>query len=80
MDSHDGWFGPTDQMLYYLSTVNADRDAEGNYLITGVPVIAGLDPSDCVVPAGAQYLVNGKPCNLAAGLRSTSYGIAAKVF
>jgi hypothetical protein len=28
-----GWFGLRQQVLFALSTVNADRDEDGNYLI-----------------------------------------------
>jgi hypothetical protein len=33
------WFGQTDHVLHALATVQADRDADGHFLIAGAPVI-----------------------------------------
>lgn len=75
-----GWFGPTRQMLFYLSTVNADRDPEGNYLVGGAPPTVGLGGDEVAIPDETYYLVNGQRKALAAGLCSTSYGTKVKVF
>lgn len=74
-----GWIGMISQVRYYLATVGADRDAAGAYLITGAPVTVGIGGDECVIPAATCYLVDGKPCGLAAGLASTSYGFAVRV-
>ena len=74
-----GWFGLRRHVLFVLSTVNADRDEDGNYLIFGEPIIVGLDPDEVVVSAGTMYTVGGQAHSLAALLKSTSYGIAVTV-
>lgn len=74
-----GWFGPTKQVLFYLDTVGADKDADGSFLITGAPITIGLDPEEAVIPDETCYLVGGQRKALAAGLCSTSYGTKVKV-
>lgn len=74
-----GWIGLVDQLMFYLSTVGADKDEDGKYLITGRPVTFGLDGKEIVVPDETCYLVDGKPKALAAGLACTSYGLKVKV-
>ena len=73
-----GWFGSPEQVQHVLRSVGADKDEDGRFLLGGEPVFVGLD-GDLVVPAGTEYLVNGKRANLAALLGSTSYGLAVKV-
>ena len=73
MSNGPGWIGDPEQVLYVLSTVQADRDEEGNFLIHGEPVFRGLT-GETLVPAGAEYSVGGRKANLAALLSSTSYG------
>ncbi len=83
MNNHDGWIGPYRQLLYYLNVVGADKDPQGRPIVSGgVSLFLGIEDenSDIAVSGDAQYFVDGKPCNLAAGLRSTSYGLAVKVF
>ena len=81
-----GWIGNRRQVMFYLSVVRADKDAEGNYLLKGPPngVSSFMgDPSenaDVVIHDEVQYLVGGRACGLAAGLNSTSYGMNVKVF
>lgn len=75
-----GWFGNMSQVKHYLRTVNADRDKEGNFLITGMEVLSfmGIDEGDrteVIVPSTCSYLSGGRECNLAAGLATTSYGM-----
>lgn len=81
-DNHDGWIGPNSQMLFYLDIVCADKDAEGRYIISGAAPTSFMGDlnNDVVIPGDAVYFTQGKPCNLAAGLRSTSYGMAVKVY
>ena len=67
-----------EQVEYVLGLAGADKDSEGKFLIYGEPVVFGLT-GDCVVPAGAEYAVGGKRVNLAAVLRSTSYGVSVMV-
>jgi len=74
-----GWIGQREQLLYVLRTIGADRDLEGNFLVYGEPVIAGLS-GDVVVPAESEYAVAGKRANLAALLSATSYGVSLRVF
>jgi hypothetical protein len=74
-----GWFGLRSHVLFALSTVNADRDEAGNYLIFGEPIVVGLDPEEVVVPSGAMYSVAGRRYSVANLLNSTSYGMAVNV-
>ena len=74
-----GWFGLRRHLLFALSTANADRDEDGNYLIFGEPIVVGLDPEEVLVPAGAMYTVGGRACSVADLLNSTSYGVAVIV-
>lgn len=74
----EGWIGARRELMHYLSVVNADKDESGNFLIDGANVIVGMD-GDLVVPAATRYFVDGKPKMLAAGLRSTSYGMGVGV-
>lgn len=76
----DGWIGPLEEMLYYLSLAGADKDTEGRYLIHGQPVVIGIGGAEAVVPGATEYSVDGHRCKLAAGLRTTSYGVAVKVY
>jgi len=74
-----GWIGLRRNVLFVLSTVKADRDENGNYLIFGEPIIIGLDLNEVVVPAGTMYSVAGERRFLAALLNETSYGTAVTV-
>lgn len=79
-----GWSGRNDQVLHYLRTVGADRDGEGEdggrFIIggpKGVLSFMGMnDPhGDVVISFDTVYFKNGKECNLALGLGTTSYGL-----
>ena len=74
-----GWFGLRRHLLFALSTVNADRDEDSNYLILGEPIVVGLDPDEVLVPSSAMYTADGRACSVAALLNSTSYGMAVTV-
>jgi hypothetical protein len=74
-----GWIGESHHLLYYLSTVGADKGEDGRYILVGAPVLSGLGGCEVVVPDETSYLVDGKRKALAAGLGSTSYGISVKV-
>lgn len=74
------WFGPTRQVLFYLSTVGADRDSNGSFIITGAPIATGMGGDEAVVPDATSYLVNGERKALAAGLCSTSFGTKVVAF
>lgn len=79
MNDGMGWSGDVNQMLYALDTFGCDRDADGKRLVAGTIVLfLGVGP-DVVVGADAVYFRNGKPCSIAAAMRSTSYGHAATV-
>jgi hypothetical protein len=78
-----GWIGTKGQLLHYLAVVGADRDEKGDFKVDGaISTFMGLqgDDADVVVAADAVYLVGGERKALAAGLSSTSYGLAIKVF
>jgi hypothetical protein len=65
-------------VLYVLGLAGADRDEAGNFLIYGEPVFHGLT-GEALVPAAAEYAVQGQRANLAALLSSTSYGHSVTV-
>ncbi len=84
MSNRQGWIGLQGQVLHYLRTVGADRDAEGRFLIGKgqVATFLGMDLGDAtetVIDSDALYYHNGYPCGLAAGLHSTSYGVKVYV-
>ena len=66
--------------MAYLSTVGADRTAEGEFKIGEEPPVYGIGGDEIVIPDDTVYYVDGKPKNLAAGLGTTSYGVQVKVF
>lgn len=75
-----GWIGLQSQVLHYLGVVGADRDEHGAFLIAGEPVVSFMGAGKEVVVSGETvYFAGGKPCNLAAGLKSTSYGMGVVV-
>lgn len=76
---NDGWIGDIEQVENYLAVVGADRDCDDKFKIWG-QITVGLGGRDAVVHGNAEYEVDGHRCNLAAGLRSTSYGVGVKVF
>lgn len=70
------------QLTYYLSVVGCDRDEEGRYCVDGsISTFMGMhgENAEVVVGGDAVYYVDRQPKNLAAGLKSTSYGTAVKV-
>jgi hypothetical protein len=69
-----GWFGKASELLSALAVVGADRDGEGNFIITGEPAYGGID-GDVVVSPECCYLVKGHRCRLSALMNSTSYGV-----
>ena len=76
-----GWFGLTSQFLFVLGTMGADRDASGDYIITGESPCVGIGGADIAVPEGCQCLIDGKPVGVCPTLNSTSYGVrGVKVF
>ena len=77
-----GWTGAMSGVLNYLRVVGADRHPDGQFLISDdVVTFLGLsgDNADTVVGPEACYFVDGRPAPLAAGLRSTSSGVAVHV-
>ena len=80
--SGDGWIGVMRELLHYLSVVGADRDDDGNFLVRGsICSFLGMggENAEVVVGGDAEYFVGGAARNLAAGLRSTSYGVGVRV-
>ena len=76
----DGWIGSTEQVEHYLAVVGADKDADGKFKIYGGAPVSFMGAGDELCLNGEEeYSVDGHRCNLAAGLRSTSYGVGVKV-
>lgn len=78
-----GWTGTMRAVLHYLGIVGADRGEDGGYLVRGEVLsfmgVGGPD-AEVVVTDGTVYFVDGRACNLAAGLASTSGGVAVAVY
>lgn len=71
-----GWLGLADQMLSTLHTVHADTDPEGRFLVAPHgSILTGLGGQEVCIDGTATYVVGGAPCNLAALMNSTSYGV-----
>jgi hypothetical protein len=80
--AEQGWIGMLSQVTYFLRVVRADKDEDGKFLVDGdVASFLGQpgENVEVVVPAGTCYFVGGQRCNLAAGLRSTSYDVGVYV-
>ena len=79
---NEGWIGITSQVLHYLGVVGADRDEEGKFIVSGgLYSFLGMagENAEVVIDSEAKYYINGRPCGLAAGMRSTSYGVKVTV-
>ena len=77
MTDRRGWVGTMREMKWYLHVVNADRDEEGKYLVSGnIASFMGMEGENVEVVVGpdACYYVGGHRAGLAAALGSTSYG------
>lgn len=79
----NGWIGPKRAVEWYLLMVGADRDPEtGEFILSG-KVASFLDMADgdpdVVIDGDVEFYRNGEPGMLAAGLRSTSAGVAVRV-
>jgi hypothetical protein len=68
-----GWFGPKSQLDYALGLAGADRDGDGNFLISG-GVFVGIGGEEVAVEDDASFFVEGTRRSMAALLNSTSYG------
>ncbi len=83
MGAGEGWIGPVKDVLYALDLLGADQDGEGKYLVSGqVGVfLGGARPdADILIAEDAQYFVKGQGAQLAAYMRSTSYGVGLKIY
>jgi len=79
---NQGWIGIVREVKHALTTVGADKDENGLFLVTGtLATFLGLsgDDAEIVIGADAKYYVNGEPCSLVALMRSTSYGLGITV-
>lgn len=79
--AQEGWIGMVNQVEHYLDVVGADRDAEGHFVLFGEssPSTFMGAGEEIVIPGDLCYKKNGHPVNLAAGLRTTSYGLGVVV-
>ncbi len=73
-----GWIGMIDAIRNALSVVNADREPDGAFRISGT-VVSGYDGREVVVGADATYYCGGEPKNLGGLMRGTSQGIGVVV-
>ena len=75
----DGWIGSASQLYHALRMFNCDTGADGKFHVDGnITTFMGAG-DEFVVGGEAVYYVNGQPRNLAAALRSTSYGLGITV-
>ncbi|PYQ25644.1 MAG: hypothetical protein DMF56_26995 [Acidobacteria bacterium] len=75
----NGWIGRADQLYHVLRMFRCDQDAAGKFCVDGSITSFMGAGDEYVVGADAVYYVDGKPCNLVAALRVTSYGLAVTV-
>jgi len=81
MAQRDGWFGMNRELLHYLDIVGADKDPEGKFILGGAPPTSFMGAGEeLVVPEETVYYCAGEPKKLASALRTTSYGLAVKVY
>ena len=59
------WFGPTDNVIKALREIGADKDAKGNYILTGSNLpVRGLGGDEIMLAPDTKCYVNGKPVEL----------------
>jgi len=68
------WLGDPRDALDTLASVGADRDEDGRFLITGKPVVHGLD-GDLLIPDETNYLLGGNAASFAGLMHSTGRGV-----
>jgi hypothetical protein len=79
--NHEGWFGMHRELLHYLDIVGADKGTDGKFILSGAPPTSFMGAGEEIcVPEETVYFCAGEPKKLAAALRTTSYGLAVKVF
>lgn len=71
----DGWMGDAQHLLHALDLAGADKTENGDFLIEGLVVSFMGAGQELVVPAEANYFVDGRRASLAALMNSTSYGL-----
>ena len=74
-----GYFLDGDQLKHFLHAVDADRDADGRWVLSGLVVSFMGGEQDYVVSDDARYYVRGEPRGLANGLAGTGYGTKVQV-
>lgn len=68
-----GWMGLKSQLDYALGLAGADRDGDGNFLVSG-EIAVGYGGYEVVVADDARFYVLGEPRSVAALMNATSYG------
>ena len=68
-----GWIGSTRAVENYLAVVGADRDGEGNFIISGdkPPVSFMGEGSELVIDDSVVYFKDKQPVKLVANMVST---------
>ena len=71
--ANEGWIGSASELEHTLRMFNCDA-TDGKFHVDGSITSFMGAGDEFVVGSDAVYYVNGQPRNLAAALRSTSYG------
>ena len=59
------WFGPVDSVERALREIGADKDAKGQYILTGTELpVRGLGGEEIMLAPDTKCFVNGKPVDL----------------
>lgn len=74
-----GWIGDVHQLHHVLRQFGCDTTADGKFCVGGSITSFMGAGEEFVVGGDAVYFVQGQPRNLAAALRSTSYGLGITV-
>ena len=75
-----GWIGYIDKVQHVLSTIGADKDQEGKFLIYGKPPVTFLGiGEEMLISDQTEYSVKKQRFGLAVLMNSTSYGLKVNV-
>lgn len=71
-----GWMGLLADVCAVLTTVGADRTADGAFCVAPPgSIVTGLGGGEVCIDGHAHYFVQGEPRPLAELLNRTSYGV-----
>ena len=62
------WFGPTRVLMEHLTSIGAEMDDAGNYMIYNKEITLGMGGDEVIVPSETVIMINGEKVPLAASL------------